>query len=118
MSPLEPENRRAHQRLELLATFEVREAAGGERVGVLEDLSLGGFRLDTPRVIAVGVRKEFVLRLPAALPGGVRELGLAAECRWLRAQPKRPGFACGFEFCADNPPELKTQIGQILHGLG
>lgn len=118
VSPAEHDDRRVHQRLELLGSCEVREAGNGERVGVLEDLSLGGFRLGTPRVIAVGVRKEFLLGLPAPLESGERELRVAAECRWLRAQARGPGFVCGFEFTADNPAELKAQVGQVLHALG
>ncbi len=117
VSPSDADNRRSHDRILLLAKVEVQDATSGEKLGVIEDLSLGGFRLSTPKVIAVGVRKELRIALPAALQG-VGELRVVAECRWLRTQAKGPGFACGFEFTSDNPPELQGRIGELLHGLG
>jgi PilZ domain len=116
MAPAESNEERAHRRQRVLSTIAVEELGVAEPIGVLEDLSLGGFRLGTPRVIAVGARKRLRIPLPAAYELGAA-LEFEAECRWLRANPKGPGFQCGFQFGTDCVERLQPELNAILRRL-
>lgn len=107
---------RAHRRLAVLTALKVYEAGAADPIGAVEDLSLGGFRLGTPKVIAVGVRKQLRVPLPASYEAG-EALEFEAECRWLRANPKGPGFQCGFEFGEATAAALQGALNLILRKL-
>jgi hypothetical protein len=116
MASDEIEKQRAHERRRVLAELRAYESGVAEPIGVLEDLSLGGLRLATPKVIAVGVRKQLRVLLPAALDAGAA-LEFEAECRWLRANAKGPGFQCGFEFSENCLASLQPVLSAILRKL-
>ncbi|MBK7645294.1 MAG: PilZ domain-containing protein [Planctomycetes bacterium] len=116
MASAEQDKERAHQRRGVLAELKVFEAGVAEPLGVMEDLSLGGFRLATPKVIAVGVRKQLHVPLPEKFGKGDPLAG-EAECRWLRANPKGPGFQCGFEFSEATASALAPLLNTILRQL-
>jgi len=116
MASDESDQKRAHDRRSVLAGLKTYEPGEAQPIGVLEELSLGGFRLATPRVIAVGVRKQLRIELPDALDAG-EALEFEAECRWLRANPKGPGFQCGFEFGESSLASLHAAVSAILRKL-
>jgi hypothetical protein len=116
MAPAERDADRAHERMRVLSGVQAFEVGQQEPLGLLEDLSLGGFRLLTPKVIAVGVRKQLRVPLPAVLEAGAA-LEFEAECRWLRANAKGPGFQCGFEFGESFVAGLQPVLSAILHKL-
>jgi hypothetical protein len=117
MVPAESNNERAHRRLAVLGVIPVEELGVAEPIGVLQDLSLGGFRLGTPAVIAVGVRKRMRIRFPGS-PELFAEIEFEAVCRWLRADPKGTGFQCGFEFDAASLPRLAPTLTAVMRRLG
>ncbi len=99
MVPVDPKKElRAHRRAVLLSVLRVYEPGSSDPLGTLEDLSLGGFRLSTRTVIADLLEFE-------------------AECRWLRASSKGPGFECGFEFTQDCVARLETDLQALLRRI-
>jgi hypothetical protein len=93
MNPRQSDVERAHQRLLVLAGMQVFDLDLAEPIGALEDLSLGGFRLGAPKVIAVGVRKL------------------------LRVNAKGPGYQCGFEFTEACVVRLQPALNALLRKL-
>ena len=117
MVPAESNHERAHRRLAVLGVIPVEELDVAEPIGVLQDLSLGGFRLGSPAVIAVGVRKRMRIRFPGS-PELFAEMEFEAVCRWLRADPKGTGFQCGFEFEPASIPRILPTLNFVMRRLG
>lgn len=116
MPPSDPSDWRSSERVDVLSGLTVLDAASGEVPGRLADLSLGGFRLHSPRPIAVGTPLELSIELPAGWGLG-QKLDLRAECRWMRAEVKGPGFVNGFELEAGCAASVRPTLTEILRKL-
>lgn len=78
-----------------------------ELLGYLTDVSLRGFKLDTPKILTV--KKDYTLRLEYT-PEFVEKpfIVFIARVKWSRLDPITPNeYIVGFQIVSISPPELE-----------
>jgi hypothetical protein len=76
-----------------------------ELLGYLSEISLGGFRIDTPKALAV--KRDYTLRLEYTSPVAEKPyIVLVARVKWLQPDPITPNeYIAGFQIVSISPPE-------------
>lgn len=93
------EERRANPRYEATSYVRVLDAATGQVLGELVDISIDGFRLQTSAGIGLDDRGDRPLRLDLCLDGAAWEpIDVVATLRWQQANDSSGCLLAGFEF--------------------
>jgi len=109
--------RRGDERREAVMPAEVSDAATGEVVGLLADISVGGMMLRTEAPLARGTR----LRLRVQVPGSGDDgdaLAVEASVRWCEPDLDPSVHLAGLEFRGATPPgspvveAIRRRLGQ------
>jgi c-di-GMP-binding flagellar brake protein YcgR len=96
---------RKYERHKYGSYMRVTDNSTHELLGYLSDLSLGGFRLDSPK--ALPVKKDYTLRLDyASVVEEKPYIVFVAQVRWLRPDPITPNeYSAGFQIVSMAPSE-------------
>jgi hypothetical protein len=89
--------RRKRERRTFSYYMQFKDDLTGELVGSLEDISLGGFRLEGSKRIPLNAEVRFRVDLPAEVPGKA-VIGITARNRWIVTNPIDPRlYISGYE---------------------
>ncbi|MGI2029496.1 PilZ domain-containing protein [Endozoicomonas acroporae] len=94
MSQIQQEKRR-FPRKTLEKTAEVLDNDTGLSIGILEDVSKGGFSILTDRGVRPSETRNVTLILPGPQEGAYR-VSMSAECVWCQTVSEQADFAAGF----------------------
>ena len=99
------DDRRVAGRSRPLNQLAVTNAATGEDLGVVQDLTMGGIRL----VRDLALEPETSLTLSIAIPPGMvgQAVLIEASCCWCVRRHERNSWEAGLEFASSEPPVLK-----------
>ncbi|MEZ4387094.1 MAG: PilZ domain-containing protein [Candidatus Krumholzibacteriia bacterium] len=109
--------RRVFERRESVLQADVSDAATGEVVGLLTDISSGGMMLRTEAPLPRGDQRRLRVELPAADQRS-GQLVVEAAVRWCEPDLDPSAYLVGFEFRGLTPPgcvvvdEIRRRLGQ------
>lgn len=109
-------SQRRQARRPLILYLQVLDAATGEELGRLVDLTAEGMRLVGRREIPVGARHDLRIVLPAGAAASA-ELAVTAVCRWTGCDVNPDLAATGFLFEGLDPAAAGI-VGALLRNLG
>lgn len=89
------QEKRRFPRKSLQQPAEVLDNATGQSIGVLEDVSRGGFSLVTDQKIRPSQQRNVTLILPGPR-GTTHVVTMLAECVWCQPLSERADYAVGF----------------------
>ncbi|MBA4377956.1 MAG: PilZ domain-containing protein [Gemmatimonas sp.] len=107
---------RHQKRRPLILYLQILDAATGEELGRLVDLTEEGLRLVGRREIPVGTRLDLRIVLPAGA-AACGELAVTAVCRWSGRDVNPDLAAAGLHFEHLEPADSAT-VGALLRNLG
>jgi hypothetical protein len=84
-----------------------------EILGYLTEISLGGFKLESPKQLAVD--KDYTLRLEYAIEENVNKyIVFIARARWIQPDPVEPfEYILGFQIVSMEPSEREIYKGIV-----
>ncbi|WP_067517380.1 PilZ domain-containing protein [Endozoicomonas ascidiicola] len=89
------QEKRQYPRKSLEKTAEVLDNDTGLSIGILEDVSKGGFSILTDQGMRPSETRNVTLVLPGP-QGSPHKVALTAECIWCQTITERADFAAGF----------------------
>jgi hypothetical protein len=111
-------DRRSEDRINVDAQIDVMDAARESVLGVLMDISPGGFMVSTNLEIEIGQLFQLCLAIPGqARNGNPCSLNVGAEAMWKQAAPDGSHSWIGFQII-DISDEDSDRIDQLIDNWG
>ena len=95
MSQIQREKRRFPRKVLQNPDAEVFDNDTGQAIGVLGDVSKGGFSILTEQIVRPSETRNVTLILPGPLNSAYR-VSISAECVWCQTVNEQANFAAGF----------------------
>lgn len=106
------QGKRKLKRIRLICSLEVFDRVSGERLGLVEDITVEGMRVKGPSLLETNRMIPVRLQLPSEIEGRL-DVGLDARCTWARPSDTPGLFEVGLQF-VDAPSDAIEILDMLI----